>query len=151
MFDAKFFEIPVYRIRQMEHLLRTLGYTVGRRRVTRFMCKNGLVALYQKPRASGAQPTHKKYTYLLKSMEIDRPNQLWFAGITYIPLSRGLPYLVASMQGHSRVVIAWRLSNAMDCDFCVAALEYAIGRMMWGRSSVLTKILNLTVLNSPMH
>ncbi len=90
------------------------------------MRQMGLVALYQKPRTSTAHPSHKKYPCLLRGMDIDRPNQVWCADITYIPMPRGHLYLVAIMDWHSRDVLAWRLSNTMDCDFCVAALEDAI-------------------------
>lgn len=92
------------------------------------MRKMGLVAIYQKPRTSDPHPGHKIYPYLLKGMAIDKPGQVCCADITYIPMRRGFLYLVAIMDWHSRKVLSWRLSNTMDADFCVAALEEAISR-----------------------
>jgi putative transposase len=88
----------------------------------------GLQAIYRRPRTS--QPTlgHKVYPYLLGGMEITRPNQVWAADITYIPMARGFHYLVAIMDWYSRYVLSWRLSNTLDADFCVKALEEALGK-----------------------
>ena len=88
----------------------------------------GLVAIYQKPRTSVRHPEHKIYPYLLRGLRINRPNQVWCADITYVPMKRGFLYLVAIMDWHSRAVLAWRLSNTMDAEFCVAALEEAMNR-----------------------
>ena len=85
----------------------------------------GLAAIYQKPNTSKPQPQHKVYPYLLRNLNIDRPNQIWCADITYIPMRRGFFYQVAIMDWHSRKVLSWRLSSTMDADFCVAALEEA--------------------------
>lgn len=126
--DAQFLDTPFYGTRQMRRHLRNLGYKVGRRRVRRLMRKMGLVAVYQKPRTSTAHPAHKKYPYLLRGMNINKPNQVWCADITYIPMPKGHLYLVAIMDWYSRAVLAWRLSNTMDSDFCIAALEDAIDR-----------------------
>ena len=86
----------------------------------------GLEAIYPKPKTSKPHPKHKVYPYLLRGLKIDRPNQVWATDITYIPLSRGFMYLVAVMDWHSRKVLSWRVSNTLDADFCVAALEEAI-------------------------
>lgn len=126
--DAQFLDTPFYGTRQMRRHLRNLGYKVGRRRVRRLMRKMGLAAVYQKPRTSTAHPTHKKYPYLLRGMKITKPNQVWCADITFIPMPKGHLYLVAIMDWYSRAVLAWRLSNTMDSDFCVATLEDAIHR-----------------------
>ena len=88
----------------------------------------GLKAIYRCPNTSKPAPEHRVYPYLLKGMKIDRVNQVWAADITYIPLARGFLYLVAIMDWHSRYVLAWRLSNTMDVDFCVAALEEALSK-----------------------
>ena len=78
--------------------------------------------------SSAPHPQHKIYPYLLRHMTIERPNQVWCADVTYIPMRRGFLYLVAIMDWASRKVLAWRLSNTMEADFCVAALEDAIAR-----------------------
>ena len=88
----------------------------------------GLQAIYRRPRTSQPGLGHKVHPYLLGGMEFTRPNQVWAADITYIPMARGFLYLVAIMDWYSRYVVAWRLSNTMDADFCVEALEEALGK-----------------------
>ena len=92
------------------------------------MTKMGLAPIYQHPRTSEPHPQHKIYPYLLRHLTIEEPNQVWCADVTYIPMRRGFLYLVAIMDWASRKVLAWRLSNTMDAEFCVAALEEAIAR-----------------------
>ena len=105
---------------------RRLGHKINRKRVQRLMRLMGIEAVYPKPRTSKPHPDHKIYPYLLRNLTIDHPNQVWAADITYIPLKRGFMYLVAVMDWYSRKVLAWRLSNTLDADFCVSALEEAI-------------------------
>ena len=105
---------------------RRLGHKINRKRVQRLMRLMGIEAVYPKPRTSKPHPAHKIYPYLLRNLTIDRPNQVWAADITYIPLKRGFMYLVAVMDWYSRKVLAWRLSNTLDADFCVSVLEEAI-------------------------
>ena len=124
--DALSLEYPFYGSRQMARHLRREGVSVGRRRVRRLMRLMGLEAIYRRPRTSDAQPGHRFYPYLLRGLTIDRPDQVWCADITYIPLSAGFLYLVAIMDWASRHVLAWRLSNTMDTGFCVEALEAAL-------------------------
>ena len=88
----------------------------------------GLQAIYQKPRTSNPRPEHRIYPYLLRNMRINRPNQVWCADITYIPVQRGFLYLVAIMDWATRHVLAWRLSNTMDVRFCIEALNEALAR-----------------------
>ena len=126
--DKQFLETPFYGTRQMKRHLVNMGYIVGRRRVKRLMRKMGLAAVYQKPRTSNPHRDHKTYPYLLRGLKVDRPNQVWCADITFIQMQRGFLYLVAVMDWYSRAVLSWRLSNTMDSDFCVAALEDAINR-----------------------
>ncbi|MCP4606744.1 MAG: IS3 family transposase [Proteobacteria bacterium] len=126
--DEQFMETPWYGTRQMSRHLRREGYEVGRKRVRRLMRKMGIVAVYQKPRTSAPNPEHKIFPYLLRNLSINRADQVWCADITYIPMRRGFFYLVAIMDWRSRKVLAWRLSNTMDSDFCVAALEEALER-----------------------
>jgi putative transposase len=128
LIDAQFLETPWYGSRQMARHLRRLGYTVGRKRVRRLMRLMGLQAIYQKPRTSDPHPDHRIYPYLLRGLETDRTNQVWCTDITYIPMRRGFLYLVAIVDWWSRKVLAWRLSNTMDVDFCVEALEAALAR-----------------------
>jgi putative transposase len=126
--DEQFLETPWYGARQMARHLRRQGWCVGRKRVRRLMRKMGLVSIFQKPRTSAPCHEHKVYPYLLGNLAIDRPNQVWCADVTYIQMKRGFLYLVAVMDWASRKVLAWRLSNTMDADFCVVALEEAIAR-----------------------
>ena len=128
LIDAQFLETPWYGSRQMARHLRRLGYTVGRKRVRRLMRLMGLQAIYQAPRTSDPHPDHRIYPYLLRGLEIERANQVWCTDITYIPMRRGFLYLVAIMDWWSRKVLAWRLSNTMDVDSCVEALEAALAR-----------------------
>lgn len=106
--------------------LQDEGYDVGRKRVRRLMRLMGIRALYPRPRTSKPGKGHKIYPYLLRDLTIDRPNQVWATDITYIPMARGFVYLVAIMDWYSRKVLAWRLSNSMESDFCVEALEEAL-------------------------
>ena len=92
------------------------------------MSKMGLAPIYQRPKTSEPHPQHQTWPYLLRHLTIDRPNQVWCADVTYIPMRRGFLYLVVIMDWFSRKVLAWRLSNTMDADFCVTALEEAIAR-----------------------
>ena len=126
--DEAFLECPFYGARQMARHLRRLGWCLGRKRVRRLMRKIGLAPIYQAPKTSAPHPQHKIYPYLLRHLVIERPNQVWCADVTYIPMRRGFLYLVAIMDWASRKVLAWRLSNTMDAEFCVAALEEAIAR-----------------------
>jgi putative transposase len=126
--DALFLKYPFYGSRQMVRALRREGIRVGRHRVRRLMRLMGLEAIYQAPRTSTPHLEHRIYPYLLKGMVIDRPNQVWCADITYIPVRHGFLYLVAIMDWATRHVLAWRLSNTMDAGFCVEALREAFGR-----------------------
>lgn len=126
MIDKQFLNTPWYGSRQMARHLRREGYHVGRKRVRRLMRKMGLRAIYQEPKTTVPNPEHKVYPYLLRNLYITRPNQVWCTDITYIRMHKGFLYLVAIMDWHSRKVLSWRLSNTMDTDFCIAALEEAI-------------------------
>jgi putative transposase len=126
--DEQFLDTPYYGTRQMTRHLQRLGHTVGRKRVRRLMRKKGLAAIYQKPRTTVPHPDHQVYPYLLRNMEIRRPNQVWCADITYIPMRKGFLYLVAVMDWATRKVLSWRISNSMDVDFCLESLEEALVR-----------------------
>ena len=124
--DELFLKYPFYGSRQMARQLRREGIRVGRHRVRRLMRLMGLRAIYQAPRTSDPHPEHRIYPYLLGGLTISRPDQVWCADITYIPVQRGFLYLVAIMDWATRHVLAWRLSNTMDASFCVEALEEAL-------------------------
>ncbi|MEN8873743.1 MAG: IS3 family transposase [Pacificibacter sp.] len=126
--DKQFLETPWYGSRQMARYMKRNTHQCGRHRVRRLMRLMRLVPIYQEPNTSKKHPQHKIWPYLLRNMVIDRPNQVWCADITYIPMRRGFLYLVAIMDWHSRKVLAWRLSNSMDADFCVEALKDALAR-----------------------
>jgi putative transposase len=126
--DELFLKYPFYGSRQMARQLRREGVRIGRHRVRRLMRLMGLAAIYQAPRTSAPHPAHRVYPYLLKGLVIDRPNRVWCADITYIPVQRGFLYLVAIMDWATRHVLSWRLSNTMDARFCVEALEEALSR-----------------------
>ena len=134
LIDEQFLETPWYGSRQIARHLRRNGWCVGRHRVSRLMSKMGLAPIYQRPKTSEPHPQHRIWPYLLGHLTIDRPNQVWCADVTYIPMRRGFLYLVAIMDWFSRKVLAWRLSNTMDADFCVTALEEAIAR--FGRPEI---------------
>ena len=121
--DELFLLWPFFGSRRMTARLRAEGWRINRKRVQRLMRQMGLVALGPKPKTSKPAPGHKIYPYLLRDLEITRPNQVWCADVTYIPMARGFLYLVAIMDWASRAVLTWRLSNTLDADFCVRALE----------------------------
>jgi putative transposase len=126
--DRIFTKWPFYGSRRIAFELRKLGHKVNRKHVQRLMRILGLQALVPGPHTSKPHPEHKVYPYLLRRLDIDRPNQVWAADITYIPLEAGWGYLIAIIDWYSRAVLAWRLSNTMTVDFCVDTLKEALGR-----------------------
>lgn len=128
LIDEQYLKTPFAGSRSMRNFLRRLGHKINRKRVQRLMRLMGLEAIYPKPRTSRPHPAHKIYPYLLRNVDIQRPNQAWAADITYVPMNRGHMYLVAIMDWHSRKVLSWRVSNTMDTDFCVDALNEALSR-----------------------
>jgi putative transposase len=126
LIDEQYLNTPMWGSRSMRSHLQRLGYKINRKHVQRLMRLMGLEAIYPKPKTSRPHPEHKIYPYLLRNLRVERPNQVWAADITYIPMSRGFMYLVAVMDWHSRKVLSWRLSNTMEADFCVEALQEAM-------------------------
>jgi putative transposase len=124
--DELHLEHPWMGSRSLHDQLRRAGFSLSRDRVRRLMRKMGIHALYRKPRTTIPEQGHKVYPYRLHGLAIDRPNQVWAADITYVPMARGFLYLVAVMDWHSRKVLAWRLSNTLTADFCVEALQEAL-------------------------
>jgi putative transposase len=132
--DELFTAWPFLGSRRISRMLKAEGARVNRKRVQRLMRRMGIAALGPKPRTTKPGPGHKIYPYLLRNLAIDRPNQVWAADITYIPIGRGFLYLVAVIDWASRAVLSWRLSNTMDTSFCLAALEEALER--FGRPEI---------------
>jgi putative transposase len=128
LMDRQYLKTPFYGSRKMTAWLRSQGYQVNRKRVRRLMRVMGLQAIYRRPNTSKPAPDHQVYPYLLKGLEINRVNQVWTADVTYIPMARGFLYLVAIMDWHSRYVLAWRLSNTLEVDFCMEALAEALSK-----------------------
>ena len=126
--DEIYLQWPFYGTRRMRDELHRRGFLVNRKRVQRLMRLMGLQAIYPRRRTSQPAPGHRIYPYLLRGLSIDRPNQVWATDITYIPMAQGFMYLVAILDWHSRRVLSWRLSNTLDTDFCVEALEEALRR-----------------------
>jgi putative transposase len=132
--DEIHLEFPFYGSRSIARELRAKGYRANRKRVQRLMRLMGLESVAPKPNSSRPNQEHPVYPYLLRGLTIDRPNQVWAADITYIPLARGFAYLVAIMDWHSRRVLSWRLSNTLDSSFCVEALREALS--CFGRPAI---------------
>jgi putative transposase len=132
--DELFMAWPFLGSRRMAALLNAEGNPVNRKRVQRLMRRMGIAALGPRPRTTKPAPGHKVFPYLMRGLTIDRPNQVWAADITYVPIGRGFLYLVAVIDWASRAVLAWRLSNTMDTAFCVSALEEAMAR--FGRPEI---------------
>jgi len=126
LLDEKYTRHPFFGTRRMAEYLRGLGHWVNRKRVQRLMQKLGLAGMAPGPNTSKPHPQHKLYPYLLRGVDVIRPNQVWSTDITYIRLLHGFVYLVAIIDWYSRKVLAWRLSNTMDAGFCVDCLEEAI-------------------------
>jgi putative transposase len=126
LIDRQYLATPFFGSRKMTAWLAGHGYRVNRKRVRKLMRLMGLRAIYRSPRTSQPAPGHKIYPYLLGGTKITRPDQVWAADITYIPMARGFLYLVAIIDWYTRYVLSWRLSNTLDADFCVEALEEAL-------------------------
>jgi putative transposase len=122
LIDCQYLMTPYYGARKIAAWLKSQGNSINRKRVRRLMGLMGFKAIYRHPRTSKPAPGHKTYPYLLNGMKTTRPNQVWAADITYIPMARGFLYLVAIIDWYSRHALSWRLSNTMDAGFCVEAL-----------------------------
>ena len=132
LIDSQYLATPFYGARKIAAWLSSQGHPVNRKRARRLMRLMGLNAIYRRPRTSQPGPGHKIYPYLLGGLKITRPNQVWAADITYIPMARGFLYLAAIIDVYSRYVLSWRLSNSLDAGFCIEALEEALKKGMPG-------------------
>jgi putative transposase len=131
--DELHLEYPFAGSRMLRRLLAAPtsewgGSKVGRRHVKTLMKRMGIEALYRRPRTTKREPGHKIFPYLLRGMEITRPNQVWAMDITYVPMAKGFVYLTVVLDWFSRRVLTWRLSITMEASFCVEALEEALAR-----------------------
>ena len=127
LIDEEYTRHPFYGTRRMAVVIsKVVGYRVNRKRLQRLMRQMGLQGMVPGPNTSRAHPQHPVYPYLLRGLEITRPNQVWSTDITYIRLANGFVYLVAVMDWYSRKVLSWRISNSMDASFCIDCLEEAL-------------------------
>ena len=126
--DELHLDFPFAGSRMLRDLLNAEGIKVGRRHVATLMRRTGIEAIYRKPNTSRPAPGHKIYPYLLRTLPVTRPDQVWAMDITYIPMARGFVYLAAVVDWFSRRVLAWRLSITMEAAFCIEALEDALVR-----------------------
>ena len=132
--DETYLAFPFFGSRQMTRWLQREGYEVSRKRVRRLMRVMGLTAIYRRPSLSKKAAAHPIYPYLLRDLSVERSNQVWATDITYIPVNGGVIYLCAVIDWHSRMVLAWELSNTLDASFCVRAVQRAMA--MHGRPEI---------------
>jgi putative transposase len=126
--DALHLEYPFAGSRMLRDLLRGEGFEIGRQAVRTMMKRMGVEAIYRRPNTSKPASGHRIYPYLLRTLTVTRPNQVWAMDITYIPMARGFVYLAAVVDWYTRRVLSWRLSITMDTTFCLDAVEEAIAR-----------------------
>jgi putative transposase len=126
LMDEQYLRHPEFGTPRMTDWLHDQGHSVNHKRVARLMQRMGIQAITPGPHTSKPSPENKIYPYLLRKVEIDRVNQVWSTDITYIPMRQGFMYLAAVIDWHSRYVISWELSNSLDSEFCVSALQRAL-------------------------
>jgi putative transposase len=126
LIDAEYTRHPFYGSRRLVVFLNGQGHEVNRKRVQRLMRILGLAGMAPGPNTRRSHPEHPVYPYLLRGVEVTRPNQVWSSDITYVPLAHGWAYLVAVIDWYARRVLAWRLSNTLEAGFCVDCLEEAV-------------------------
>ena len=126
--DELHLDYPFAGSRMLQALLLGEGYQVGRLRVRNLMKRMGIEAVYRRPNTSKPAPGHKIYPYLLRTLPVTRPNQVWAMDITYIPMARGFIYLAAVLDWFTRRVLSWRVSITLEADFCIEAVEEALTR-----------------------
>jgi putative transposase len=126
LMDEQYLRHPEFGSPRMTDWLHDQGYSVNHKRIARLMRRMGIQAITPGPHTSNPSPEHRIYPYLLRKVEIDHVNQVWSTDITYVPMRRGFMYLVAVIDWYSRYVISWELSNSLDSNFCVSALNRAL-------------------------
>ena len=148
--DRLHLEFPFAGSRMLRGLLAAEGCKIGRRHVKTLMRRMGIEALYRRPRTTQPEPGHKIYPYLLRGLEITRPNQVWAMDITYIPMARGFVYLAVVLDWFSRRVLSWRLSITMEAAFCVETLEDALAVTASQTSSIPIRVRSSRGRPSPV-
>lgn len=128
LIDEEYTRHPFYGSRRFVAWLRNLGHEVNRKRIQRLMREIGIEAIYPKPNLSKRNKEHKIYPYLLRDVKIEYPDHVWSTDITYIRMNGGFVYLTAIIDWYSRYVLSFRLSNSLDCEFCMEALEEALSQ-----------------------
>ena len=128
LIDRIHMDKPFLGSRRIVDALEERGQREDRKRVRRLMRLMGIQAIHPGPKTSKPHPQHKIYPYLLRSLDINRANQVWASDVTYIPMESGFVYLTVILDWYSRKVLSWRISNSLDASFCVDALEEAIFR-----------------------
>ena len=123
LLDIQYVKTPFYGSRRLRACLSRIGHDVNRKRVSRLMRLMGIQAIYPKPKTSKGNKEHKIYPYLLKGLNIDRPDYVWATDITYIRMKKGFIYLMAIMDWYSRYIVSWALSITLETTFCIEALK----------------------------
>lgn len=126
LIDREYLQCPFYGSRRMSAWLRTEGYIVNRKRVSRLMKLMCLETIYPRKRLSAVNKEHRVFPYLLRGLRIERVNHVWSTDITYIPMRKGFIYLAAIIDWYSRYVLSWEVSLSLEKDFCISALEKAL-------------------------
>ena len=134
--DEQYTKTPFYGVDKMTEELNRQGLVIGHNRLRNLLRKMGLRALYPKPKTSKPSPEQEIYPYLLRDVDVVRPNQVWSADITYIRMKRGFVYLVAIVDWYSRYAVSWSLSRSLEADFCIAALDEALGNPAVARPEI---------------
>jgi putative transposase len=128
LIDKLFTDCPFFGYRRITAVLKRAGHVVNSKRVRRLMRGMGFEAIYPKKKTTVSLKEHRKYPYLLRDVEVRRPNHVWATDITYVRMRHGFLYLTVVMDWFSRYVLSWKLSNSLDLGFCLEALEEALGR-----------------------
>jgi putative transposase len=128
LIDQQFLKTPFYGSRRMIASLERSGETVNRKRVQRLMAKMGLEAIFPRPQTTTTSTDGRVYPYLLRDRELTRVNEVWSSDITYVPMRHGFMYLTAVIDWYSRYVLSWRLSNTLEGQFCLEALDEALSQ-----------------------
>ena len=144
--DELHLELPFSGARMLCDLLALEGWKIGRKHVTTLMRRMGIEAIYRRKNTSRPHPEHAVFPYLLRRLTIDRPNQVWAAAVTYIPMARGFVYLVAVIDGFTPKALSWRLSNTLTADFCIDALR----ERRWRSLAVLRALTPIRAPSSPV-
>lgn len=137
---------PFYGYRKINVALREQGYLVNEKRTLRLMRLMGLQAIYQKPKLTSNPTNYRRYPYLLDKIVISRPNQVWATDLTYLRMQQGFMYLIAILDWYSRYVIAWKLSNTLEADFCLEALQQVLS-ITYRKFLIWTQECNLLVMS----